>query len=134
MTWMTTKFVLKKAWVWCKHHWKIIAISFWTLVIYIVARGNVRNYQKVLDQTIENYKIERDALDEIHQEELQKRDEAAKRYNHALESLEKSYKESQQMLSFRKRARFTELMEAYAEDPQNVNELLEKEFGFKYDE
>jgi hypothetical protein len=38
MTWLTFVLHSKKVWVWCKHHWKILAFAVWTLVIYFVAR------------------------------------------------------------------------------------------------
>ena len=132
MTWLALKVAMKKAWVWCKHHWKIVAIGAWTLVVYLIARGNVRNYQRVLEQTIESYKAERDAIDKTHQEEIEKRNEAIRKHNEALRILEEKYEEAEEELSYEKRARFTELMKMHDEDPQTINELLQKEFGFTY--
>tara|TARA_E500000305_G_scaffold111350_2_gene122957 strand:- start:828 stop:1232 length:405 start_codon:yes stop_codon:yes gene_type:complete len=132
MTWLAFKFAMKKAWIWSKHHWKIIAIGVWTLVIYLIARGNVRNYKKVLEQTIESYKAERDVIDRTHQEEIEKRSEAIRKHNEALRTLEEKYEKAEEELSYEKRARFTELMKMHEEDPQAIDELLQKEFGFTY--
>ena len=29
MTWLTLVLYSKKIWVWCKHHWKILALALW---------------------------------------------------------------------------------------------------------
>ena len=63
MTWLTFVLYSKKIWVWCKHHWKILALALWTLIVFLVARKNVRAYKKVLDATIENYKKEVEVLE-----------------------------------------------------------------------
>ena len=116
----------------CKHHWNIIAIGAWTLIVYLIARGNVRNYKKVLEQTIDSYKAERDAIDKTHQQEIEKRNEAIRKHNEALRTLEQKYEEAEEELSYEKRARFAELMQMHDRDPQTINELLQKEFGFTY--
>ncbi len=132
MTWLAFTVAMKKAWVWCKHHWKIVAIGIWTLVVYLIARGNVRNYKKVLEQTIKSYEAERDAVDKTYQEELDRRNQALKKHNEALRLLEEKYSNAEEELSYEKRARFTELMKMHDEDPQTINELLQREFGFTY--
>jgi hypothetical protein len=116
MTWLTFVLHSKKVWVWCKHHWKILALALWTLIVFAIARKNVKAYKKVLDTTIENYKKEVEVLEDTHKEEIRKRDEAIKKH------------------SVEKRSRYLELVKMYDSDPENINKILEEEFGFKYEQ
>jgi len=134
MTWLTIVLHSKKIWLWCKHHWKILALALWTLVVFLIARKNVRAYKKVLDTTIENYKKEVEVLENSHKEEIRKRDEAIKRHNDDIKKLEEKYAGDKEELDVEKRSRYLELIKMYDSDPNSINEILQKEFGFKYEE
>ena len=134
MTWLTIVLYSKKIWVWCKHHWKILALALWTLVVFLIARKNVRAYKKVLDTTIENYKKEIEVLEDTHKKEIQRRDEAIKKYNDDLKKLEEKYAGDKHQLDVKKRSRYLELVKMYDTDPENINKILQEEFGFKYEE
>lgn len=132
MTWLTIVLNAKKAFVWCKHHWKILALAAWTLVVWIIARGNVRAYKKVLETTVENYKKEIEVLENSHSAELNRRNEAIQAHNRAITRLEEEYRDSISELTVEKRARYLELIEMLSQDPENANRAIEEEFGFKY--
>jgi len=122
----------KKAWVWCRHHWKILAIALWTLVVWFVSRGNVKAYKRVLEATIDNYKKEIEVLENSHADEIGKRNEAIQVHNESIAKLEREYKGSKNDLTVEKRARYLELLEMLNKDPKSANEAIEKEFGFKH--
>ena len=134
MTWLTIVLHSKKIWLWCKHHWKVLALALWTLVVFLIARKNVRAYKKVLDTTIENYKKEVEVLENSHKEEIRKRDEAIKRHNDDIKKLEQKYAGDKEELDVEKRSRYLELVKMYKSDPESINKILEEEFGFKYEE
>ena len=134
MSWLTLVLYSKKIWVWCKHHWKILALALWTLVVFLIARKNVRAYKKVLDTTIENYKKEVEVLENSHKEEIRKRDEAIKKHNDDIKKLEEKYAGDKEELDVKKRSRYLELVKMYKSDPESINRILEEEFGFKYEE
>jgi len=134
MTWLTVILYSKKVWTWCKHHWKILAIALWTLIVFLVARKNVRAYKKVLDSTIENYKKEIEVLEDSHKKEILRRDEAIKKHNDDLTKLEEKYTGDKHQLDVKKRSRYLELVKLYDTDPENINKILQEEFGFKYEE
>ena len=134
MTWLTLVLYSKKIWVWCKHHWKILALALWTLVVFLIARKNVRAYKKVLDTTIESYKKEVEVLENSHKEEIRKRDEAIKKHNDDIKKLEEKYAGDKEELDVKKRSRYLELVKMYKSDPESINKILEEEFGFKYEE
>ena len=104
MTWLTIQLYFKKAWLWCKHHWKIAAVAAWTLIIWLVAKKNVGAYSKVLDTTIESYKKEVEVLESTHSAEIEKRNEVIRKHNEALAKLEEHYERSLDDLSIEKRA------------------------------
>ena len=132
MTWLATKLYITKAWLWCKHHWKIAAVAAWTLIIWVVARKNVSAYAKVLDTTIESYKKEVEVLESTHNAEIEKRNEAIRKHNEALSKLEHHYERSLDYLTVEKRARYLELITMFDHDPEFVNKAIAEEFGFKY--
>ena len=133
MTWLTFVLHSKKVWVWCKHHWKILALALWTLIVFAIARKNVQAYKKVLDTTLENYKKEVEVLENTHKEEIRKRDEAIKKHNDDIKRLEDEYVGDKEELSVEKRSRYLELVKMYDSDPDSINKILEEEFGFKYE-
>ena len=132
MTWLTLALYSKKAWVWCRHHWKILAIALWTLIVWLVSRGNVKAYKRVLETTIENYKKEIEVLENSHADEIGKRNEAIRVHNESIAKLEREYKGSKNDLTVEKRARYLELLKMLNKDPKSANEAIEKEFGFKH--
>ena len=134
MTWLTFVLYSKKIWVWCKHHWKILALALWTLVVFLIARKNVRAYKKVLDTTIKNYKKEVEVLENSHKQEIEKRDKAIKKHNNDIKKLEEKYAGDKEELDVKKRSRYLELVKMYDTDPESINKILEEEFGFKYEE
>ena len=133
MTWLTFVLHSKKIWLWCKHHWKLLAIALWTLIVFVVARKNVRAYKKVLNTTLENYKKEVEVLENSHKEEIRKRDEAIQKHNDNIRKLEEKYAGDKQELSVEKRSRYLELVKMYDTDPESINKILEEEFGFKHE-
>jgi hypothetical protein len=134
MTWLTFVLYSKKVWVWCKHHWKILALALWTLVIYFVARRNLGAHKKVLNTTIENYKKEIEILENSHKEEIQQRNDAINKHNNEIAKLERNYSGGRERLGVEKRSRYMELVKMYDTDPENISKMIQDEFGFKYEE
>ena len=125
---------LTKAWVWTKHHWKIIAISVWTLFVWLMSRKNADMYKKILKNTIDNYKKEIEVLQNSNEKEQEEKQEAVRLRNESLARLEREYEGRGDKLSFEKKARYLELLETLSQEPEMVNKAIEEEFGFKYEE
>jgi hypothetical protein len=125
---------LTKAWVWAKHHWKIIAISAWTLFVWLMSRKNVAMYKKILDNTIDNYKKEIEVLENSRNKEQEEKEEALRLRDESLARLEREFENREESLSFEKRARYLELLETLSENPEMANRAIEEEFGFTYEE
>ena len=125
---------LTKAWVWTKHHWKIVAISAWTLFVWLMSRKNVAMYKKILENTIHNYKKEMEVLQNSNEKEKEQTQEALRLRDESLARLEREFENREESLSFEKRARYLELLETLSENPEMANRAIEEEFGFTYEE
>ena len=125
---------LTKAWVLTKHHWKIVAISAWTLFVWLMSRKNVAMYKKILENTIDNYKKEMEVLQNSNEREKEQTQEALKLRDESLARLEKEFENREEALSLSKRARYLELLETLSENPEEANRAIEEEFGFTYEE
>ena len=125
---------LTKAWVWTKHHWKIVAISAWTLFVWLMSRKNVAMYKKILENTIDNYKKEMEVLQNSNEKEKEQTQEALRLRDESLARLEREFENREESLSFEKRARYLELLETLSENPEMANRAIEEEFGFTYEE
>jgi len=125
---------LTKAWVWTKHHWKIVAISAWTLFVWLMSRKNVAMYKKILENTIDNYKKEMEVLQNSNEKEKEQTQEALKLRDESLARLEKEFENREEALSLDRRTRYLELLETLSDNPEEANRAIEEEFGFKYEE
>ncbi len=132
LTWEATKLFVKKAWVWSKHHWKIVALVIWTIVIWFVSRKNAKAMLKVLETTRKSYEDEIEAINKTHAEEQQRKAEAVEQYQKVMDSIEVRYQNERDKLTFEKRARIKELVDSHAGNKESLNEALKEEFGFEY--
>ena len=132
LTWSASKLFLQKAWVWSRHHWKIIALVVWTIVIWFVSRKNARAMLKVLETSRKSYEDEIGVLNKTHEKEQKRKAEAMEKYHHILGSIEENYKEQSDKLTFEKRTRIKQLVDSYGDDQDLLNEVLKDEFGFEY--
>ena len=132
VTWSAIKLFAKKAWVWLKHHWKIVALIVWTIVIWAVSRKNAKAMLKVLDAARQSYEDEIDVLNKTHEEELKKRTQAISKYQELISSIEEQYEEQKDQLTFEKRARIKELIDSFHDDQEALNNALKEEFGFEH--
>ena len=73
LTWGATKLFLAKAWIWSKHHWKIIALVVWTIAIWFVSRKSSRAMLKVLQTSRKSYEDEVEVLNKLMQKSKRKK-------------------------------------------------------------
>lgn len=132
LSWLAVSTFLQKAWVWCKHHWKLALLALWTAVIWVVAKKNINAHKKVLSKTIESYKEQIGIIDRTYQDELEERNKALEAYNEIMVHLDHEYKSELDALTFQKRAKIKTLIDSYYNDTEELNRRLEGEFGFKY--
>ena len=71
-------------------------------------------------------------LEDTHNAEIEKRNEAIRKHNAAISKLEQHYEKSLDHLTVEKRARYLELLTMFDQDPEFANKAITEEFGFKY--
>ena len=131
MSWLATKLFLKKAVVWAKNHWKILALAAYTLVLYLVFSKKARNAKKILEITKQSHKAQVDAINKSHAEVLKKRDENLKKYQEIMRQLEQEHAERREAISSDKKKRVKQIVEDSGDDPQKLAEMLKDTFGFE---
>ena len=131
MSWLTVKTAFKKAWVWLKHNWKVPLILLYTLVLWLLFRKKDAAYQ-VLEERNNSYKKKIEAINEIHKEEINKRNKILENYNSILKDLEEQYEKDNRELDSRKKKEIKNLVEEYNEKPEELAKLLAEKYGLEY--
>ena len=131
VSWLATKLFLKKAVVWAKNHWKILALAVYTLVLYLLFSKNARNAKKVLDLTKQSHKAEVDLINKSDDELLKKGDENLKKYQEVMRQLEQEYAERREVVSSDKKKRVKQIVEEHGDDRHRLAEMVEETFGFE---
>ena len=131
VTLLKTKTFFKKAWVWLKHNWKVPLIILYTLALWFLFRKKDAAYQ-VLEERNNSYKKQIDAINEIHDEEIVRRNKILEKYNDILKELEERYKRDNLELDKKKKKEIKKLVEEYNEKPDELAKLLAERYGLEY--
>jgi hypothetical protein len=131
MTWLAVKTAFSKAWLWCKHNWKIVALVVYTIVLYLMFSKNTRNAKKMLADARAAHKAEVEALEKAYQEQIEKKNKNLEEYKLALELIELKLKERSEEITEKQKQRVREIVEETKDDPIKLAELIKEEFGFE---
>jgi len=131
LSWLAIKLFFQKAWVWCKHNWKIVALVIYTIVLYLLFSKNTRNAKKMLDDARSAHKAEVDSLNKSHAENLKQRDENLKKYNKTIKLIEEKLAEENKKIDSQKKKRVEEIIKESENDLDRLAELVKEEFGFE---
>ena len=72
-----TLFAVKKAWLWAKHNWVIIALALYTIIMWFVFRRNADAALEVLEAKKKSYDDQIRALKSSHHDEILKKKQYA---------------------------------------------------------
>ncbi len=128
--WILFKKSIKTSWVWLKTHWHIPFIVTWTIFVWVMSRGNVKAVTEVLEAKKRSYEKQIEALKSAHKLEIKKREELNLKYRETLGIIEKDFKLKEQELSILKKRKIKEIIKASKDNPDEINEKIEKLFGF----
>lgn len=131
MSWLALKHGLRKAWLWCKHNWKVVALLVYTILLYLLFSKNARKAKSVLEESKKAHQAEIDSINKAHAEQIQKRDENLKRYQEVMKQIEQEYAERREALSANKKKKIKEIVDNHGNDPQKLAELVKDNFGFE---
>ena len=132
LTWLAAKKACKKAWIWLKHHWKIVALVVLSFVVFCITRKNNNAIRKVLESTVDSYKKQVGVLEKTHAEEIEKRNQEIETYNRVIAEIEEQYTEEGQKLDEAKKKRIKDLTAKYRTDPEEITRILIEEYGFAH--
>ena len=131
MSWLAVKLSLSKAWVWCKHNWKIVALVVYTIILYLLFSKNTRNAKKMLESARKAHKAEVDALNNAHAEAIKKRNESIEKYQDTIKIIENKLQEKSEEITKKQKDRVKEIVSGASDDPEILAQLLKEEFGFE---
>ena len=114
-----------------RHNWYVPAVLIYTMVLWIFFRRKDKAHD-VLKVRTESYKKQIDAINEIHKEEVEKRDKILEKYGIILKDLEEQYEKDSLELDEKKKKEVKDLVEKYNEQPDELAKLLAEKYGLEY--
>jgi len=128
--WILFKKSIKTSWVWMKTHWHIPFIVTWTIVVWMLSRGNVKAVTEVLEAKKKSYEKQIEALNSAHAVEIKKREELHLKYKETLDTIEKEFKLKEEELSTLKKKKIKQIIKTSKDEPLEINKKIEELFGF----
>ena len=129
--WLAVKAFLKKAWIVIKHYWYVPFVILYTLALWFLFNKREAAFQ-ILEARAESFEKQIKAVDDIHAEEVEERDELAKKYTKTIELIEDRYATTKEELTDKKRQRVKEILGRHYRNSASMAFLLGQEFGIKY--
>ena len=122
---------LKIAAAWCRQHWRWLVLSIAFVVVYLLGKQGAKNLQLQAKLARKQYLREKEAIQKSHELEIQKREEAEKRYSDAVNKIEERYEKDKWNMTQSKKEQIKSLVRKAKENPDEVDRILEQELGIK---
>ena len=119
---------------WCFHHWRLLVVIAIGVASFLLGKKKANEYRIQAQMTKELYEREREAIEIAHKNKSKKKDEAVELYKEAMAAANRRYMRSKDGLEKKRAARVADLVEANKNDPDAINRIFEKEFGFRISE
>tara|TARA_R100000808_G_C2155555_1_gene168675 strand:+ start:24459 stop:24869 length:411 start_codon:yes stop_codon:yes gene_type:complete len=129
MTWVALSSLGKKCWAWCKRNWKLFLGIAIPVMIWLVARRDF-NYSEITDRIKKDYEKEIGIIEEAHRMEIQKKEEAERKYQEAIAAIEKKYDDLEKQLSEKKKQEVKKIIEKNLDNPDEITNKLSELTGF----
>jgi len=122
---------LKIAAIWCRQHWRWLVLSIAFIVVYLFGRKGHKSLRIQAELARKQYLREKEAIQEAHNLELKKKEEAQKRYSDAVDKIERRYEKDKWNMTHAKKEEIKALVRKAKENPDEVDRILEEELGIK---
>ena len=122
---------LKIAAAWCRQHWRWVILSIAFLVVYMLGRKGSKSLKLQAELARKQYLKEKEAIQKAHELEIQKREEAERRYSDAVVLIEKKHEEDKRNLTHHKKEQIKRMVKKAQKDPDEVDRILEQELGIR---
>ena len=129
---MTYLFVLKRAWLWAKHNWVIVALVLYTAVMWFVFRRNAAAAMEVLAAKRKSYDEQIRVLRENHHDEILKKNELIETYQKVIDQIEKRFDEQEKKLEEQQKQRVKEIIVTSKGKPNVIKKQIEEALGFTF--
>lgn len=113
-------------------HWKEIAVVVSLLVVSIKTRLDYQALHKAYEISKQETEERIDALQAIHGEEIERREQALKEYKKALDELQDNYDESRDDLEREKQKKTKQFEEQFTQDKEALANAIISTFNFEY--
>jgi len=133
MTWLATKIFLKKAWATICKYWQYFALAAYTIIIYVFFRKNkdLDTIKDAFAASKKSHKVEVEAINNAHKEELTKRDKIIDDYHTTIMKLDDEYKKQKLTLHEWEKKKIKKIVEETHNDPEGRVKKIAEEFGFE---
>ena len=122
---------LKLAAAWCRQYWRWLIFVVAVLVSYFLGKRDKDKFKEQARLAKEMYLKEREVIERAHKLELQKKEEAQKRYSEAVARIEKKHEEDQFNLTHAKKEAIKKMVKKAKNNPDEIDRILEDELGIK---
>ena len=129
--WLKVVYVAKK-------NWKEITIVILLLTVIGKMRYDYRQLENAYEASQQSLQNQIDGLQEIHAEELERKEHALKTYRYALELLEREYEQERDQIEVVVEERIVEIettidnRKQFTENREELAEQVTDTFGFQY--
>ncbi len=113
-------------------HWKEIAVVVSLLAVSIKTHMDYRALNKAYEISKQETEERISALQAIHGEEIERREQALKEYKEALEELQDNYDESREDLEREKQKKTKQFEEQFTQDKEALANAIIDTFNFEY--
>tara|TARA_R100000388_G_C7171048_1_gene123910 strand:- start:190 stop:594 length:405 start_codon:yes stop_codon:yes gene_type:complete len=127
-----TFFTIKKAWLWAKHNWVVIALVLYTAVMWLVFRRNADAALEVLEAKRKSYDDQIKSLKKTHHDEILKKNELLETYQKVIDEIEKKFEEKERKLEEEQKDRVKEIIITSKRKPDVVKKQIEEALGFTF--
>ena len=127
-----TLFAIKRAWLWAKHNWVVIALILYTAVMWFVFRRNADAALEVLAAKRKSYDDQIKVLKKSHHDEILKKNELIETYQKVIDEIEKKFKEQEKVLEEEQKERVKEIIITSKRKPDVIKKQIEEALGFTF--
>ncbi len=113
-------------------NWKEIAVVLSLLAVSIKTQMDYRALNKAYEISKEETRERIEALQDIHSEEIARREHAIDTYKKALKDLRKNYEESKEQLEKEKQKRLETYEKLFSQDKEALSNEIIDTFGFEF--
>ena len=129
MSWL----LIKKWWdiasVWCRQHWRWLVMVAALVIVYVLGKRQNRAELIQAKLTLKHYQQEKDAIIKAYETEKKLREEAKKKYDSAMDTVRKKYKDDFNSLNMQKEAEIRKKLKQAKNNPSEIDRILEEELG-----